>query len=613
MICRNFLFICSALYFATITFGAAQEENPFDPYHKPDDVGRLLTSWSSEYPHLTKLISIGQSASRSELQVLRLAAQPKGCVEPDSRPALFVSANIEGVHLVGTEAALMLIEKLLTEYGLDTKITYLLENRTIYIAPLLNPDAAGSYFTNPRYERRTNSDPIDDDSDGLIDEDGPDDLDGDGMITQMRVKDPEGLWIPDPKEPRLMRRKDSQKGEAGIYKIYTEGLDNDNDGKINEDPAGGVELNRNFPSMLRYNIETVGQWPASAEETMALVKFFVDHPNVALVLNFSWENTIHDLLQTGRSRVSSDRVKVPKNFADVLKLEHDVEYSIEELIEIVKNANITPPGMEFNEEVVAQFFGLDTSVSVDEQDMVFLEAIQEEYEEELKKAKLNYQEIKVKELNRGSFIFFCYFRFGVPVFSSDVWTIPEPERGPKKEDEHPDATILKWSDETLDGNGFVDWTPFKHTTFGEVEIGGFVPFLKINPPPEEIEATLSFHTDYYIHLMDRLAELRIKETNVAVVEDTLNRVTVYFTNPGLFPTSTAQGRKTRTSWPITVRLKTTKDQMIYSGEPFEVIPFIGAGKTMKLEWKIKGERGSKITLTADSPKVGSVKATIELK
>lgn len=80
-----------------------------------------------------------------------------------------------------------------------------------------------------------------------MDEDGPEDLNGDGYITLMRVKDPEGNYIIDPKEPRLMRLADPKKGEKGMYKIYSEGLDNDDDGQINEDPLGGVEINRNFP------------------------------------------------------------------------------------------------------------------------------------------------------------------------------------------------------------------------------------------------------------------------------------------------------------------------------------------------------------------------------
>ena len=40
--------------------------------------------------------------------------------------------------------------------------------------------------------------PIDQDRDGLVDEDGPEDLDGDGEITWMRGPDPAGDWIADP-------------------------------------------------------------------------------------------------------------------------------------------------------------------------------------------------------------------------------------------------------------------------------------------------------------------------------------------------------------------------------------------------------------------------------
>ena len=44
-----------------------------------------------------------------------------------------------------------------------------------------------------------------------------------------------------------MRRADPQKGEAGGWAIYWEGVDSDGDGFINEDGPGGVDLDRNFP------------------------------------------------------------------------------------------------------------------------------------------------------------------------------------------------------------------------------------------------------------------------------------------------------------------------------------------------------------------------------
>jgi hypothetical protein len=53
--------------------------------------------------------------------------------------------------------------------------------------------------------------------------------------------------------------------------------------------------------------------------------------------------------------------------------------------------------------------------------------------------------------------------------------------------------------------------------------------------------------------------------------------------------------------------------MIWAGEPFEIIPFIGAGETRTLEWKIKGSRGSVCDLSATYYRTVVVKTTIELK
>src|SRR4030042_3070383 len=227
--------------------------------------------------------------------VFGVAAKGKGGLDPASRPAAFVAANIEGSHLIGTEAALALCEKLLKGYRSDKAITELVDSRTIYVAPLLNPDAAGAFFNRPQFERTTNVRPVDEDLDMLVDEDDPDDLKKDGLITQIRVKDPEGKWLPDQTEPRLMKMADPQKGERGIYKMYTEGLDNEGDGEYNEDPAGGVELNRNFPHDYEYNVKAAGLYPVSEAETLALIEFLVNHRNIALVLNFSTETPILNL------------------------------------------------------------------------------------------------------------------------------------------------------------------------------------------------------------------------------------------------------------------------------------------------------------------------------
>lgn len=651
-------------------------------YHKPEEVAAVLRGQAAKYPQLASLQSLGKGSGGSDIWLLRLAGRPQGAPDPDARPGVFLSANIEGVHLIGTEAALSFAERLLSGYGKDKALTALLDRTTVYIAPLLNPDTARFAFTSPLWERWTNGRTLDVDLDGSFDEDGPDDLNKDGFITQMRVKDPEGKSMPDPKDTRLMRTADPKKGERGIYTLYTEGLDNDGDGEYNEDAAGGVEVNRNFPHDFEYDNAVAGLYPTSEAETTALLRFLTARGNIALVLNFSTENTILNLQQTGQARLAGDKVKVPKMFAGFLGLDPDMEYSIKEIVDILKGMRIGG-GMEITEDVVAMFLGLGPAVAIDRQDQPLLEEIQKSYKDALKEAKLDYPEKRAKGVGKGSFTAFCYYQYGVPVFSQDLWAVPEPKKEPAKDaltaeklkamsseefaalgeekidaflkaqgvppnfnaamllkmvksgqttpakmadmmekmpkrpggegEEHPDAYLLSWSDTALKGKGFVAWTPFRHPTLGEVEIGGFIPYLKINPPAEEIEKSISFGVDFGIKLMAKLPSLAVKETKVEPLGQDLYRLTVYFTNDGWFPTSTAQGRRAQTAWPITVRLKTASGQSLFSGRPIESIPFLeGSGGTRKLEWTIRGSKGSGVIVSAWSPRLGTAEAKLVL-
>jgi len=456
MIHRNYIFIYLLLSLTSIGTCAPQNIQTFDNYRQPNEVNKLLKFWSAKYPKLVKAIEIGKSAGKNELLILRIAAQPGSGVDPDSRQAVFVSANIEGFHLIGTEAALMLSEKLLTGYGSDEKITHLLENKTVYVAPLLNPDAAECFF--------------------------------------------------------------------------------------NEDPLGGININRNFPYCSQQTLSESGSLPAPVKETIVIVKFLTDFPNIALVLNFSFEKTIFNL-QGGNSEAVYDKIKLPENLTKSLKLNPDLDFSVQELAAIIKSKNILPTGTVVDEDLVQKFLDLALALSVDEEDRSFLEAIQKEYKQKPGKAGLNFSAKRIEGINPSSFVAFCYFQSGVPVISSD-----------------------------------------------------------------------SFDTDFYIELLNHLAELKIKDITVKSIGDDLYNVVASFVNQGWFPTSTAQGRNARISKPITVRLKTTKNQMIYSGQPFQEIPFISErGEIKELSWTIKGKRGSTVLLTAGSPKTGYVKTIFELK
>ena len=99
----------------------------------------------------------------------------------------------------------------------------------------------------------------------------------------MRWKDAKATLIPDSKDPRILRKADTAKGEKPVYSEGTEGIDDDNDGSIDEDPVGGVNLNRNWPhGWTEYTPET-GIYPTSEPEVNGLIRFAYSHPELVAV------------------------------------------------------------------------------------------------------------------------------------------------------------------------------------------------------------------------------------------------------------------------------------------------------------------------------------------
>jgi hypothetical protein len=118
--------------------------------------------------------------------------------------------------------------------GRTSRVDSILSERTFYIVPTINPDAREHYLKKPNTASspRTGLSPRDNDGDGVIDEDGPDDLDGNGHITQMRRRNPNGRFISHPDYPNVMIQ--APPGAKGEWEILgQEGIDNDGDGAVN--------------------------------------------------------------------------------------------------------------------------------------------------------------------------------------------------------------------------------------------------------------------------------------------------------------------------------------------------------------------------------------------
>ena len=221
------------------------------------------------------------------MRVLTVRSLARGPVS--SRPAMWVDGNVHGNEVQGSDACLYLAWYLLENYGKVDRVTELLDRVSFFILPTVNPDGRAWWFNHPNTpsSSRSGKAPRDNDLDGLVDEDGPNDLDGDGELLQMRIRDPEGRWRVSRDDPRLMERVGP--GEKGEWTLLgQEGIDDDGDGRINEDGPGGYDMNRNWPSFwmpdfIQYG---AGEYPFSYPEPRAIGDFILARDNIAAVQSF---------------------------------------------------------------------------------------------------------------------------------------------------------------------------------------------------------------------------------------------------------------------------------------------------------------------------------------
>ncbi len=398
-----------------LSAGAGAAELTFDRYHKPEERAATLGEMARANPGIARIHSLAKTPGGRDLVVLEIG--PETGNTEKSLPAVFIAADMEGTVPISGEAALYLAQLVLEKPDLRA-------DRTWYILPCGNPDAAARYFAKPLYRCPRNITPVNDDRDDRTDEDGPDDLNGDGYITQMRVKDLSGEWIPVPGEPRLLKKADWAKGEKGLFKLYPEGLDNDGDGRYGEDGPGGVNLGIAFPHLFKYHLPASGLWPGSEKETFALLKFFDEHREVGLTFVFGASNFCLNPPRGGRQgEADFNQIKIPENIAGFINADPDKTYTMAEIMDLVKP--LAPPGVELTEAMIASFLGLGAVVNPLDEDLKFYKELSEKYKEFLKERKLDAARLAPAPDKDGSFELWSYYHLGLPSFALDFWTPPE--------------------------------------------------------------------------------------------------------------------------------------------------------------------------------------------
>jgi hypothetical protein len=250
----------------------------WNKYNTYKGVADICTRLATAYPDLVTMESAGKSFQGRDIIVLTIT--DKKVLTPDTKPGFWIDGNIHSIEIQGTEMALYTAWYLCEMYNDNEFIKQLLKDKTFYIAPTINPDAR-DYFTLVGVPPRSGLVPRDNDRDGLFDEDGYDDLNNDKNISQMRRKNPDGQYKEDPKDPRrLIRVAPGEKGDYEI--LGNEGIDNDGDGLVNEDGPGGYDGNRDWGFNWEPNYVQSGadRYPFSFPENQAVRDFTLKHRNI---------------------------------------------------------------------------------------------------------------------------------------------------------------------------------------------------------------------------------------------------------------------------------------------------------------------------------------------
>ncbi|HEV8580279.1 MAG TPA: M14 family metallopeptidase [Thermoanaerobaculia bacterium] len=452
--------------------GPAGAAVSYQDYHPFADVERQLQGWSQDHPKEVKLLTIGRSSGGRSIYVARIAAS--GGADPDGRPAVFVGANIAGYHNAGTEAALDLIQTLLAAPA-GSPAAKLLGSYTFYVAPALNPDAHDAIFGKPRARRGGDAMKVDHDVDGLEGEDPADDLNGDGMITRMRIADPTGGWLADATDPRVLVKADSMEQRPGAYRVVSEGRDDDGDGEYNEDGGDGVWPDRNFPHAFAYSTPEAGPWSSYAPESKALMDFLLGRSNVALAVVYGPANNLLAAPQSlgGGGDLGTQKFKVPPQAAKMLGFDPEQEYTLDQVWEVAQNLPFIRQN-NITKEQVAQFLGAGAATKVDAGDQAYLDKFAEAYKERLKKAGLS-ADRPGAQYAKGGFTPWLYYQYGAMALELDVWGVPKAE---KKAD-------AKSGEEALTLDKVAGMTSEQFLALGEEKIDAF---LKENKVPAQFNA-----------------------------------------------------------------------------------------------------------------------------
>ena len=527
--------------------------NTYCQYRDHNQIAATVKKLASQYPSLCSARSLTKTEGGKDIWLITI-----GTGDRDNKPGIAVVGGTDGKYILGRELALGFAEDLLTGSG-NTETNDLLNRVTYYIFPDVSPDASAQYFAPLKYERNRNARTTDEDRDFLYDEDPFEDLNGDNVITLLRVEDPAGKYIKSKEDERVMVIAETEKGETGTFSVFTEGIDNDMDGKFNEDGEGGVSFNRN----LTYNYEEFGPnsglYPVSEPETRAVVDFLYDRFNVYMVIAFGPQDNLAEPMKAREQPRENERQGSTRRIRGPL----------------------------------TSILGTDETVN---------KLVSDRYREI---TRLKGKAPAVKE--PGNFMEWAYYHYGRYSFGTPGWWL-NVEIGKNAEVE-----FLRFADKENLPDVFVPWKEIKHPGFPDkkAEVGGIMPFVMYNPPVDSVAPLIKLHSKFIREISAMHPELEFLDITTENAGSNIFRLTLKVHNKGLFATNTEAGEPNIWTRVMRLSLEPSAGQKILSGHKVQRIDRLTGDESAEFSWLISGK--GKVGISAGAANTGQISTSVELK
>jgi len=470
-------------------------EAHWNRYHDYAEATKLLKQLAETYPEYARLQSLGKTVGDREMWQLTITNFAKG--DDKDRPAMWIDGGIHANEIQSVEVVLYTAWYLLESRSDNEFVQKLLDERVFYLLPMMSPDSRDAHFyeANTTHGPRSGQRPIDDDKDGLVDEDDYDDLDGDGSITQMRIRDKNGRYKSHPDFPMFMVQvKDGEKGEFTL--LGQEGKDDDGDGEVNEDADGYYDPNRDWPWNWQpdYVQNGANRYPLSIEENRLVAEFIKTHPNIAAAQ--SYHNAGGMILRGPGAKDDA----FPQSDVRV----YDV---------IGKQGEKLLPGYRY---------------------MNIANDLYEVY---------------------GGEVDWFHQQRGVFTFTNELFTPFNFFRTKEHEGFFGSDEIRYQFDKyLLMGEGISPWKEVDHPQYGKIEVGGPRKNWVRQPPSFLLEEELHRNMAFTLYHADQMPRVNIQSVDVKQLGGGISEVTAIVENDGLIPTHNAADIRNRITPPDIVEL-----------------------------------------------------------